>query len=56
MQLCLHNRKSPWLKNNARYNYVEQDSFIKFMHIAALVWETRALYKSLHSSTPWKLE
>jgi len=23
MQLCLHNKKSQWLKDNVRYHYVE---------------------------------
>jgi len=52
MQLCLQNRKSQWPKNNARYHYGEQDSFIKLMHTAALVRETRAVCKALHSTIP----
>jgi len=31
-------------KNNVRYHCVEQDSFCKFMHQAASVKETRAVY------------
>jgi len=34
---------------------LNKDSFIKFMHMAASVRETRALCKSLHSTTNWKL-
>jgi len=32
------------------------DPFIKFMHMAAAVTETRAVCKSLHSTIHWTLE
>jgi len=35
---------------------LNEDSFIKFMHMAMSVKETRAVNKSLHSTTYWKLE
>jgi len=31
-------------------------AFIKFMHMAALVRESRAICKSIHGITHWKLE
>jgi len=31
---------------------LNKDSFIKFMHMAASVRQTRAVYKSLHSRAP----
>jgi len=35
---------------------LNKDSFIKFMHMAASVTETRAVFKSLQSTTLEKLE
>jgi len=32
------------------------DPFVKFMHMAAPVRETRAVCKSLHSKINWKLQ
>ena len=43
MQLCFNNRKSQWLKNKVRFLYAQQNSFIKLMHMAASVRETRAV-------------
>jgi len=35
---------------------LNQDSFVKFMHMAASVREIRAVHKSFHSITHWILE
>jgi len=35
---------------------LNQDSFVKFMHMAASVKETRAVQTSFHSTTHWILE
>jgi len=49
-QLCLHNRKSQWLKIMYNITMLNKYSFIKLMHITASVRETRAVHKSHHST------